>query len=224
MLFAAFQHRCLHAFDAYTCSKLHRYKACLWGSLLFDHAMTPKPPKAMPYAIMPSRHVSSALLFAAFPWKWCNLVPSSGGRMQVVLADGEMMPPLAWKDSRRTVAYTTERLHCYAVLRMKAAAVMHTLSSKCGVDAFLSILRGLVQSALSSRQIFEPGAEGADSAPPPWVLSTSTLIKQIAQVRRRPVILSSYGVCGSRLSWSCQGVFKKTCVSVKHAAGQKLIA
>lgn len=101
----------------------------------------------------------------------------------MVLADGGMMPPLGWKESAAdwTVVYTTERLHCYPAHRMKAAAVMHTLSSKCGADAFLSILRGLVHSAMSSRRDVAQGA--AEGTPLPWVLSTSPLIKQIAQVR-----------------------------------------
>ena len=105
---------------------------------------------------------------------------------QVVLADGAMMPPLSWPASRDgDAAYVTERLHCYEVLRLKAAAVMHTLSSKCGADAFLSILRGLIQTAVVARRA-EAEGEGAvrgDAVAQPWVLSTTALLKQVAQVR-----------------------------------------
>lgn len=117
----------------------------------------------------------------------------------MVLADGAMMPPLSWPASRDgDAAFVTERLHCYDVLRLKAAAVMHTLSSKCGADAFLSILRGLIQTAVTARHAeAEGGAElaGASAAAPPWVLSTAALLKQVAQVRRPTCVDAAFGMC-----------------------------
>lgn len=91
------------------------------------------------------------------------------------------MPPLSWRNLSDTVIYTAERLHCLDIQRLKAAAVIHTLASKCGNDAFLSILRGLVQAALAARNRDKRPNEVATETKA-WVLQTSSLLKQIAQV------------------------------------------
>ena len=126
--------------------------------------------------------------------------------LQVVKGDGGLVPPLSWRNAADSVVHTVERLHCIRTLRLKATAVMHILSSKCGNDAFLSILRGLLQTAQSALQkhgaerlqdddaTAVPDAESAGSEAvkaakggtldgTPWVLQTGTLLKQIAQVQ-----------------------------------------
>ena len=114
---------------------------------------------------------------------------------QVVAADGGLLPPLSWKNPADSVLYTTEQLHCREVLRWKASAVIHTLASKCGHDAFLSVLRGLISAAQAARS--GGGGAAAANAPPPWVLQTSALTKQVAQVRPRARVCWGAGARGT---------------------------
>ena len=127
--------------------------------------------------------------------------------LQVVRGDGGLVPPLSWRNAADSVVHTAEQLHCIRTLRLKATAVMHILSSKCGNDAFLSILRGLLQTAQSALQnngaqrlqdwnataVLDVGSAGIEAVKAakggtvdgtPWVLQTGTLLKQIAQVQR----------------------------------------
>lgn len=115
---------------------------------------------------------------------------------QVVDADQGLMPPLSWNAAARSpddAFHSTERLHCLDVLRMKATTVVLILESKCGPDAFLSILRSMLQAGLASRASLEaPDAVMADSAKAPhaamapgtpaWQLNAAAFLKQVAQV------------------------------------------
>ena len=109
--------------------------------------------------------------------------------VQVVLADETLMPSLSWLDDRAHLAgiYTTERLHCGRVQRLKATAIIGTLANKCGEDAFVSILRNLLQRAQSARNSSGGGAGvvGATTTPdalPAYVIGTAAFLRQVSTV------------------------------------------
>lgn len=105
-----------------------------------------------------------------------------------------MTPPLSWRGTEPAAA-AAERLHCRGVLRLKAVAVVAILAAKCGHEAFLAIVRGLIQAAIGSRTPPDAaagaGARGssdgagdaaAAAARPAWRLETASFLKQVAQV------------------------------------------
>lgn len=111
------------------------------------------------------------------------------------------MPPLSWRappHSPEDVYILTESLHYTHALRMKATAIVLTLESKCGSDAFLPIVRSLVHTALASRaqavppqppraadpapQVATGVATGDAAAPVPWMLTSAVFLKQVSQV------------------------------------------
>ena len=126
--------------------------------------------------------------------------------MQVAAGDSGLVPPLSWRNPCDAHLMTAERLQSIELLRQKASAVMHMLASKCGHDAFVSILRGLLQKALKARQQLEEqgkqdvqpavqdasdvkpeqgtGKPSADSATKPRVLQTAGFMRQVANVCR----------------------------------------
>lgn len=128
--------------------------------------------------------------------------------MQVVAGDSGLVPPLSWRNLHDEHLMTAERLQSIELLRQKASAVMHMLASKCGHDAFVSILRGLLQKALKARQQLEEegkdrvaqdvqpavqdasdvkpeqgtGKPSADSGTKPRALQTAGFMRQVANV------------------------------------------
>jgi hypothetical protein len=131
--------------------------------------------------------------------------PLGGHDVQVVCADNGLMPPLSWRaapHSPEDVFILAESLHHSHALRMKATAIVLTLESKCGSDAFLPIVRSLVKAARDSRSLPVPpsyyqsqmqpqqaapvaavgGAAGAAGAAVPWLLTSASFLKQVAQV------------------------------------------
>lgn len=143
----------------------------------------------------PMRIPRTPLHGLSMPGGTCEAAARACQRVQVVDADQGLMPPLSWKAAVRSpedAFFSTERLHCLDVLRMKATTVALILESKCGPEAFLSIVRSMLQAALASRASLTAPAEAADgtaatqgaAAPgaPPWRLNAAAFLKQVAQV------------------------------------------
>lgn len=146
------------------------------------------------------------------------------------------MPPLSWRASARSpedAFFCTERLHCMDVLRMKATTVALILESKCGPEAFLSIVRSMLQAAVASRASMEapsaaagaangvPAAQGAVSQDaPPWRLNAAAFLKQVAQVggfRREVNSFAERWVYGSGCP-QIRGVFFSRCTETSCMA------
>jgi hypothetical protein len=137
-----------------------------------------------------------------------RLALDGGVCAQVVAADSGLVPPLSWRSAADGALHAAERLHCGSVARLKAAAVMHILASKCGNDAFLSILRSLLQNAAEAaagaQQQGAAAARGGvvgSTGGDPRVLSTQTLLRKIAQVQ-----LGGTMRCSAFLSVSAPGL------------------